>query len=68
MYDVRGLMKAQEILGEEINTVTDLLRGMDQQLNVGNISLKDDLRLKAFVIFPAKRLSGKQQATRRCAG
>jgi len=43
------LLRTDKIYSTEINAVKQLVDGMDAQLKAGNISQKDDLRLKALL-------------------
>lgn len=49
MNNLAQLQSAQGLLETEINHTQTLARGMDEMLKVGDISLKDNLRLKALL-------------------
>lgn len=49
LLEVNHLLKIKKIYDAEINEVNDLVKGMDLQLQVGNVSAKDNLRVKALL-------------------
>lgn len=49
LIEISHLLKIKRVYDGEINEVHKLSRGMDLQLNAGNISVKDNLRIKALL-------------------
>src|SRR5665647_1008258 len=49
LLEVNHLLKIKKVYSREVEEVTKLIKGMDLQLQIGNISLKDNLRIKALL-------------------
>jgi outer membrane protein, heavy metal efflux system len=49
MANIYQLMETNKIYSTEINSVDQLVKGMDAQLKAGNISQKDNIRMKALL-------------------
>ncbi len=49
LLEVNHLVKIKKVYIKEIEEVTKLIRGMDLQLQIGNVSVKDNLRIKALL-------------------
>lgn len=47
-YTVAGLLQEKKLYEYELSSVQPLLSGMDAQLQLGNISAKDNIRIKAL--------------------
>lgn len=49
LLEVSHLMKIKIVYTREIEEVNKLVKGMDLQLQIGNVSVKDNLRIKALL-------------------
>ena len=49
LLEVNHLLKIKRVYVKEIEEVNKLVKGMDLQLQVGNVSVKDNLRIKALL-------------------
>ncbi len=49
LLEVNHLLKIKKVYVKEIEEVNKLVKGMDLQLQVGNVSVKDNLRIKALL-------------------
>ena len=49
MLEVNHLLKIKKVYVKEIDEVNKLVKGMDLQLQIGNVSVKDNLRIKALL-------------------
>ena len=49
LYEVEHLLKIKRVYNSEIHEVETLVKGMDLQLQSGNISVKDNIRIKALL-------------------
>lgn len=49
IYEIEGLLALQKMYREQSDALQPLVSGMDAQLQSGNISVKDNLRVKALV-------------------
>ena len=49
LLEVNHLLKIKKVYDREINELNTLIKGMDLQLQVGNTSVKDNLRIKALL-------------------
>lgn len=49
MLEVNHLLKIKKVYVKEIEEVNKLVKGMDLQLQIGNVSVKDNLRIKALL-------------------
>ena len=49
LLEVNHLLKIKKVFVKEIEEVNKLIKGMDLQLQVGNVSVKDNLRIKALL-------------------
>ncbi|ULQ51051.1 TolC family protein [Flavihumibacter fluvii] len=49
LLETQHLLKISKVYTSEINEVDKLVKGMDEVYKVGNISLKDNMRLKALL-------------------
>ena len=49
LLEVNHLLKIKKVFVKEIDEVNKLVKGMDLQLQVGNVSVKDNLRIKALL-------------------
>ena len=49
LLEVNHLLKIKKVYTREINELEKLIKGMDLQLQIGNVSLKDNLRIKALL-------------------
>lgn len=49
LLEVSHLMKIKIVYAREIEEVNKLVKGMDLQLQIGNVSVKDNLRIKALL-------------------
>jgi cobalt-zinc-cadmium efflux system outer membrane protein len=49
LLEVNHLLKIKRVYTREINELDKLIKGMDLQLQIGNVSLKDNLRIKALL-------------------
>ncbi len=49
LFEIQHQLKIEYVYSAEINELESLARGMDEQLKAGNISLKDNLRVKALL-------------------
>lgn len=49
LMEVNHLLKIKRVFVKEIEEVNKLVKGMDLQLQVGNVSVKDNLRIKALL-------------------
>jgi len=49
MLEINHLLKIKKVYTGEIEEVNKLIKGMDLQLQIGNVSIKDNLRIKALL-------------------
>ena len=49
LLEVNHLLKIKKVYEKEVEEVNKLIKGMDLQLQVGNVSVKDNLRIKALL-------------------
>lgn len=49
LLEVNHLLKIKKVYVKEIEEVNKLVKGMDLQLQIGNVSVKDNLRIKALL-------------------
>jgi len=49
LLEVNHLLKIKKVFVKEIEEVNKLVKGMDLQLQIGNVSVKDNLRIKALL-------------------
>ena len=49
LLEVNHLLKIKKVYTREIEEVNKLIKGMDLQLKIGNVSVKDNLRIKALL-------------------
>lgn len=49
LLEVSHLLKIKKVYTREIDEVNKLIKGMDLQLQIGNVSVKDNLRIKALL-------------------
>lgn len=49
LYEIQHQIKIKLVYNSEINELQTLVKGMDEQLQYGNISVKDDIRIKALL-------------------
>ena len=49
LLETNHLLKIKQVYSREVEEVNRLIKGMDLQLQVGNISVKDNLRIKALL-------------------
>ncbi|MEO6288642.1 MAG: TolC family protein [Ginsengibacter sp.] len=49
LYEILNQLNIRYVYNSEINELQTLVSGMDEQLKAGNISLKDNLRVKALL-------------------
>jgi cobalt-zinc-cadmium efflux system outer membrane protein len=49
LLEVSHLLKIKKVYTREIEEVNRLIKGMDLQLQIGNVSVKDNLRIKALL-------------------
>ena len=49
LLEVNHLLKIKKVFIKEIEEVNKLIKGMDLQLQIGNVSVKDNLRIKALL-------------------
>lgn len=49
LLEVNHLLKIKRVYVKEIEEVNKLVKGMDLQLQIGNVSVKDNLRIKALL-------------------
>ena len=49
LLEINHLLKIKKVYTREIEEVNKLIKGMDLQLKVGNVSVKDNLRIKALL-------------------
>ncbi len=49
LYEIEHQLKIKRVYDVEINELESLVRGMDLQLQSGNISVKDNIRIKALL-------------------
>lgn len=49
LLEINHLLKIKKVYVREVEEVTKLIKGMDLQLQIGNSSLKDNLRIKALL-------------------
>lgn len=49
LYEIEHQLKIKRVYNAEINELQTLVTGMDEQLKSGNISVKDDIRIKALL-------------------
>ena len=49
LLKVNHLLKIKKVFVKEIEEVNKLVKGMDLQLQIGNVSVKDNLRIKALL-------------------
>lgn len=49
LLEINHLLKIKKVYEKEVEEVNKLIKGMDLQLQVGNISVKDNLRIKALL-------------------
>jgi outer membrane protein, heavy metal efflux system len=49
LYEIEHQLKIKRVYDTEINELQTLVTGMDAELKAGNISMKDDIRIKALL-------------------
>ena len=49
LYEIEHQLKIKRVYNAEINELQTLVAGMDEQLQSGNISVKDNIRIKALL-------------------
>ena len=49
LLETSHLLKIKKVYTREVEEVSNLIKGMDLQLKVGNVSVKDNLRIKALL-------------------
>ncbi|MGZ4090791.1 MAG: TolC family protein, partial [Bacteroidia bacterium] len=49
LYEIEHQLKIKRVYNAEINELQTLVAGMDEQLKAGNISVKDNIRIKALL-------------------
>jgi cobalt-zinc-cadmium efflux system outer membrane protein len=49
LYEIEHQLKIKHVYDAEINEVKTLVAGMDEQLKAGNVSIKDNIRIKALL-------------------
>ena len=49
LYEIEHQLKIKRVYGSEVNELQTLVTGMDEQLKAGNISVKDNIRIKALL-------------------
>jgi outer membrane protein, heavy metal efflux system len=49
LYEIEHQLKIKRVYNAEINELQTLVTGMDEQLKAGNISVKDNIRIKALM-------------------
>ena len=49
LYEIEHQLKIKRVYDAEINELQTLVKGMDEQLKAGNISVKDNVRIKALL-------------------
>ncbi len=49
LYEIEHQLKIKRVYDEEINELQTLVTGMDEELKAGNISVKDNMRIKALM-------------------
>ena len=49
LLEISHLLKIKKVYEKEVEEVNKLVKGMDLQLQVGNVSVKDNLRIKALL-------------------
>lgn len=49
LYEIEHQLKIRHVYDSEINELQTLVAGMDEQLKAGNISVKDNIRIKALL-------------------
>ena len=49
LYEIDHQLEIKHVYDTEINELETLVKGMDEQFKAGNISLKDDIRIKALL-------------------
>ena len=49
LYEINHQLQIKELYSTEIDELTTLVAGMDEELIMGNISVKDNLRIKALL-------------------
>lgn len=49
LYEIEHQLKIKRVYDAEINELITLVKGMDEQLKSGNISVKDNIRIKALL-------------------
>lgn len=49
LFEINHQLKIKKVYDAEINELEKLVKGMDMQLQSGNISLKDNMRIKALL-------------------
>jgi Outer membrane protein len=58
LYEIDHQLKIKKVYDAEINELQKLVIGMDAQLQSGNISVKDNIRIKALMFSLRNELSG----------